>query len=91
MHDRALCCWHCPFLALDDTAKPAGSMSALDELVVKQFLTEHLPHCVCIEPVARDFHDLRAALGHLLVVLREQGAIPLPPSLIGQEALHVVG
>ncbi len=58
----------------------------LNEQVVKQFLTEHVPHCVCTKPVEHDFRGLRAALGHLLVVLREQGAIPLPPSPTGDIA-----
>src|SRR5271155_3876160 len=54
----------------------------LDEKVVKQFLGNHLPRCGCPAPVMRVHDDLRAALGHLLSVLREQGAImgPRPPT-----------
>jgi len=61
-------------------------VQCLDEQVVKQFLTEHIPHCVCTEPVVHHLRDLRAALGHLLVMLREQGAIPLLPSPTGDIA-----
>lgn len=54
----------------------------LDENMVDQFLGNHLPRCDCPTPVMRVHGDLRAALGHLLVVLREQGVIaePLPPT-----------
>jgi integrase/recombinase XerC len=54
----------------------------LDEHAVKDFLGDHLPRCDCPAPVMRVHGDLRAALGHLLEVLREQGAItePLPPT-----------
>lgn len=49
----------------------------IDEEVVRQFLDEHLPNCNCDGPVARAYGDLRAALGHLAIVLRAQGAIPM--------------
>ena len=54
----------------------------LDEHTVEQFLGHHLPRCDCPAPVMRVHGDLRAALGHLLSVLREQGAIaePRPPT-----------
>lgn len=58
----------------------------LDEHAVKQFLSEHLPRCDCPWPVLRVHGDLRAALGHLLEVLREQGAVPIPPSPAGDIA-----
>lgn len=51
----------------------------LDEHAVKEFLGDHLPRCDCPAPVMRCHGDLRAALGHLLEVLREQGAITEPP------------
>lgn len=60
----------------------------LDEHTVEQFLDDHLPHCDCLSPVMRVHDDLRAALGHLLEVLREQGAIterPLPTGDIADE------
>jgi len=47
----------------------------LDEDVIRQFLDDHLPRCNCAEPVQRTRRDLRAALGHLLVVLRANGDI----------------
>lgn len=54
----------------------------LDEQTVAQFLVHHLPHCDCSPPVMCVHSDLRAALVHLLVVLREQGVIaePMPPA-----------
>lgn len=54
----------------------------LNEHTVGQFLVNHLPRCDCPTPVMRVHDDLRAALGHLLSVLREQGAIaePRPPT-----------
>ena len=47
----------------------------LDEREVERFLGNHLPRCDCPRPVLLEHRDLRAALGHLLGVLREQGAI----------------
>ncbi|MBL0299792.1 MAG: tyrosine-type recombinase/integrase [Betaproteobacteria bacterium] len=52
----------------------------IDETVVGEFLDEHLPRCSCAEPVQRDRRNCSAALGHLLVVLRAQGAIAAPAS-----------
>jgi integrase len=51
----------------------------LDENKVQNFLGEHLPRCDCPRPVARNYGALRAALGHLLLVLHEQGVIHAPP------------
>ncbi|MEJ2388684.1 MAG: hypothetical protein P8Y27_15675 [Chromatiaceae bacterium] len=48
----------------------------LDEEAVGQFLDEHLPHCRCPAPVGHTREHLRAALGHLLVVLRANAVIP---------------
>jgi integrase/recombinase XerC len=50
----------------------------LDEHTVEQFLGNHLPRCDCPAPVMRVHDDLRAALGHLLDVLREQSVIAEP-------------
>lgn len=47
----------------------------LDERTVEQFLGNHLPRCDCPAPVIRVHGDMRAALGHLLDVLREQGVM----------------
>lgn len=48
----------------------------LDEGSVAQFLDDHLPRCQCRGPVVRGYSALRAALGHLLVVLRAEAVIP---------------
>jgi site-specific recombinase XerD len=50
----------------------------IDEAAVAEFLDEHLTRCCCTGLVHRDRRDLSAALGHLLVVLRAQGAIAPP-------------
>lgn len=50
----------------------------LAEGTVRRFLDEHLPVCDCPRPVCRTRHDVRAALGHLLAVLRAQGAVAEP-------------
>lgn len=55
----------------------------LNEQTVDQFLNNHLPCCDCPMPVQRVHNDLRAALGHLLVVLREQDVIAKPTRPIG--------
>ena len=49
------------------------------EEVVRQFLDEHLPGCDCARQVCRVRTDLRAALRHLLVVLRANDVIAGPP------------
>ena len=54
------------------------SLNKLDEAAVTRFLSKHLPHCRCPTPVVRGHDDLRAACVHLLRVLREHGAIPMP-------------
>ena len=50
----------------------------LNEGVVGRFLDEHLPVCDCPRPVNRTRSELRAALRHVLVVLRSQGVIGAP-------------
>ena len=53
----------------------------IDEVVVAQFLDDHLLHCNCGGPTRGDRREARAALGHLLVVLRTLGVIaPRPVS-----------
>ena len=49
------------------------------EGVVRKFLDEHLPGCDCARQVCRARTDLRAALRHLLVVLRANDVIAGPP------------
>jgi site-specific recombinase XerD len=53
-------------------------LQALDEHIVEQFLLDHLPCCDCPRPVSHAYRDLRAALGHLLRILRQQGVIVEP-------------
>jgi hypothetical protein len=48
----------------------------IDEVSVAECLDNHLPNCQCAAPVRHDRGEHSAALGHLLVVLRSQGAIP---------------
>jgi integrase/recombinase XerC len=50
----------------------------LGEGTVRRFLDEHLPSCNCPRPVCRTRTDLRAALGHLLVVLRAKAIVTEP-------------
>ena len=47
----------------------------VDEDVVQRFLDDHLPRCDCARPVQKARHHLRAALGHLLLVLRANSVI----------------
>lgn len=54
------------------------ALSKIDEIAIIKFLNEHLPHCDCTAPVVRGRRDLHAACVHLLVVLRNSGAIPMP-------------
>jgi site-specific recombinase XerD len=51
----------------------------IDEGSIAEFLDEHLSNCDCATAARRDRRDLSAALGHLLVVLRAQGAMAPPP------------
>jgi len=50
----------------------------LDETLVNQFLRRHLPYCKCPKPCRHSPQDLRAALRHLLIVLRQAGLLPAP-------------
>jgi site-specific recombinase XerD len=47
----------------------------VDETHTAQFLDDHLLHCGCGCPTRSDRQEARAALGHLLVVLRTLGAV----------------
>jgi integrase len=53
-----------------------NSLIAVSEAAVRRFVAEHLPRCDCPYPVRRIPHEVSAALGQLLVVLRAEGAIP---------------
>jgi integrase/recombinase XerC len=50
----------------------------IDEEAVWRFLDDHLPRCTCARPVQGTRRDLRAALGHLLGVLRAHAVIAEP-------------
>jgi site-specific recombinase XerD len=50
----------------------------VDEALITEFLEDHLPRCQCRGPVLRRRAELSAALGYLLVTLRERGAIAPP-------------
>jgi integrase/recombinase XerC len=50
----------------------------IDEALGAEFLDDHLPRCRCQAPVVRIRSDVSRALGHLLVVLRDRGAIAPP-------------
>ena len=59
----------------------------IDEVSITEFLDDHLPGCYCAGPTRHDRGDHSAALGHLLVVLRAQGAIaPLTVSKVPVDA-----
>jgi len=55
-------------------------LSAVSDLTVRQFVSEHLPGCDCPYPVRRIPHDVKAALALLLDVLRAEGVIPIDAS-----------
>ena len=48
------------------------NIECIDEELVRRFLDDHLPQCDCARPVCRNRVELRAALGHLLLVLRTE-------------------
>ena len=54
------------------------TLRRLNEDAVTRYLNEHLPRCDCQEPVRRLVRENRAALVHLLVTLRECGAVAKP-------------
>ena len=51
-------------------------LARVDETAQQQFLDSHLPFCTCPPPVRKVRYELRAAIRHLLHVLRIQGQIP---------------
>ncbi len=48
-------------------------MSCVDEDLVNRFLSSHIQSCDCAMRCVRSPHTARAALGHLLTMLRSQG------------------
>jgi site-specific recombinase XerD len=62
-------------------------LADIDETLVVEFLEGHLPHCTCATS-ARHPASVRAALAHLLVVLRDADAIepkPQDETAVGEE------
>jgi len=59
-------------------------LKRVDEGAVARYLAEHLPRCNCSEPVRRVVHENRAALVHLLAILRACGAVEEPRKPHGQ-------
>lgn len=51
-------------------------LAGIDEALVHQFVTEHLPTCDCPGRWQRGSVEMRAALAHLLSVLRAENRIP---------------
>ena len=62
------------------------TLSAIDELLVERFISVHLSECRCPTPCQRGKPTARAALAHLLKVLRDSGWISAP--LLGPSAIH---
>ncbi len=58
-------------------------LSKIDEGAIAKFLDEHLTHCDGPIPVVRDRWHLHAACVHLLVLLRNSGAISMPALATG--------
>jgi len=52
------------------------TLASMDEAACTRFLQHHLPVCDCPYPTRRLPHELRAAISHLLAILRSEGAIP---------------
>jgi len=64
----------------------------IDETIIDQFLFVHLPACNCSRRCRCSLFSVRAALGHLVIVLRAEGEIapakPTIPSSIGEELVR---
>jgi site-specific recombinase XerD len=59
--------------------KRRATLRQIDEALVQRFLDDHLQRCSCPAPARRCRHQVRAALKHLLVVLRLSAEIPTRP------------
>jgi len=55
------------------------AVSGIDEAIAARFLSDHLPRCSCPRPVPRGLIANRAALTHLVRILRSTGAIERLP------------
>ena len=62
-------------------------LHSIDDLLVRGFVTEHLPACKCPTRCQRNVTTVRPALAHLLHVLREDGCIARPRPLV-PPAIH---
>ena len=60
------------------TSQSHLSIDQLDDATVSKFLDDHLPHCDCPASACRSYPDLRAACGHFLRILRNNGTIVEP-------------
>lgn len=60
------------------------TLQDIDNQLVTEFLTNHLPRCTCPYPVMRSLDTVRAALGHLVLYLRAEGCISDVPSEVGE-------
>lgn len=49
------------------------TLADIDDALVTEFVDVHLPHCRCPRPCMRHVNTVRAALRHLLAVLKEEG------------------
>jgi integrase/recombinase XerC len=57
------------------TQRSGLDLRRIDEAVIARFVDDHLPHCNCGWQTRGDPRDARAALGHLIVVLRTLGVV----------------
>ena len=62
----------------------------IDEAVVERFVCRHLSHCHCSRPAPTDPRNCRAALGRLLVFLRQTERIGGPASNPSSPIEHLV-
>lgn len=67
-------------------------LDRVEETIIDRFLFNHLPVCNCSRRCRCSFFSVRAALGHLVIVLRAEGIFPPPrstlPSAIDEELAH---
>ena len=49
------------------------TLADIDDVLVAEFVDVHLPNCKCSRPCMRHVNTVRAALRHLLSVLKQEG------------------
>ncbi|ACC74002.1 tyrosine-type recombinase/integrase [Paraburkholderia phymatum] len=59
------------------------TLADIDNALVTEFVDLHLPHCRCPRPCMRHVNTVRAALRHLLAVLKQEGLCN-----VGRPQLH---